>query len=341
MQMFLQIIGVLALGVVVVIVAIYLYIRISLGKYAKVDTEKDATPLLIHLNEDVIANWTKEKNAKALEDELLDLGFEAGKAYSIVEMDGMLLKAFFHTNYCAVLYKHDIAGVWVDMVANGVDGIEYTVSNAPMGGGMDTPSYAQKHLLLNLPLNTLFAKLVEITSDKPLDSFNPDNFREYFELSYKREMKWRSKNGGISLEEFVRIAEAEGKKFKDSDILEAYRETKQKELMRWHNAAILEYKQKENIPENDCHDIMDFLFIVPIQTDAVAFIRYLEDVYFLSEEQADKFEDRYNDEEIEPQVLFQRINESLSTSLRAVKKGDSDYPIEIDIYEMPKKEYDW
>jgi len=56
MQIFLQIIGVLALGVVVVIVAIYLYIRISLGKYAKVDTEKDATPLLIHLNEDVLAN---------------------------------------------------------------------------------------------------------------------------------------------------------------------------------------------------------------------------------------------------------------------------------------------
>ena len=118
METFLQVIGSLVLGIIVIMLGIYLYMRIKLGKYANVDSSKDMSPLTIHLNEEIMPDWISKKNAIAIEKELIDLGFIPDKSYTIVEMDGMQLRSYFNTPYTAVMYTHPIAGLWVDMVAN-------------------------------------------------------------------------------------------------------------------------------------------------------------------------------------------------------------------------------
>lgn len=340
METFLQIMGSIALAVVILIIGIYLYIRIKLGKYANVDSSKDMTPLLIHLNEEIMPNWISKKNAQSIEKELTQLGFTPDKAYTVVEMDGMQLRAFFKAPYTAVMYTHPIAGLWVDMVADIENGKEYTVTNAPMGGEMDTPPNAEKYWLKNLTVSELFSKLEEVVANQSVKALDTTSFRDYFENTYKREMQWKNKNGGVSFEEFMRVVENDPKKYTDKEIMDAFHETKRKELLKWHDGALEEYKTKENIPENDCYDIFEYLFIVPSKTDIIGFIRYLGDIYYLTDEQATKFEQKYTEtENLDIQTLFKEINESFSTELRAIKKSDIDYPIGIEIYEMPKRKY--
>jgi len=340
MELFLQILGALILGVILIILGLYLYMRIKLGKYVNVDTSKDMTPLLIHLNEEIMPDWISKKNALKIEKELINSGFSPDKNYTIVEMDGVQLKAFFNPPYTAVMYTHPIAGLWVDMVANVDNGIEYTVSNAPMGGEMDTPPNTEKHWLKDLTASELFLKLKELVGTQTINALDTVVFRDYFEDVYKREMQWKNKNGGTNFEEFVRIAEHDKANYNEKEVLEGFRETKRLELLKWHDGALEEYKKKENIPENDCYDILEYLFIVPSKTDPIGFIRYLGDMYYLTDEQAEKLEEKYSENiDLDINTLFKEINESFSSQLRAVKKADIDYPIAIEIYEMPKRKY--
>jgi hypothetical protein len=340
METFLQVVGSLALGIIIIIVGLYLYIRIKLGKYANVDSSKDMTPLLIHLNEEIMPKWISKKNAQNIEKELINLGFIPDKAYNVVEIDGMQLRAFFNTPYTAIMYTHPIAGLWVDMVASIEDGKEYTVTNAPMGGEMDTPPNTEKHFLKDLTVSKLYSKLQEVVGSQPVKALDSISFRDYFENAYKREMQWKNKNGGVSFEEFMRVVENDPKKYNEKEIIEAFTETKRKELLKWHDGALEEYKIKENIPENDCYDIFEYLFIIPSKTDTIGFIRYLGDVYYITDEQAKKFEQKYSEtKNLDIRTLFKEINESFSTELRAVKKSNIDYPIDIEIYKMPKRKY--
>lgn len=336
MELFLQIIGTIAISIIIIITAIYLYIRIKLGKYANIDLDKDMTPLVIHLNEEFNPDWLGKKNAIHLEKELLDLGFTIDKAYNVVEMDDMRLVSYFNAPYTAVMYTHPVAGLWVDMVGNIENGTEYYVSNAPMGGELDTPPNTEKYWLKDFSPKELFSKLKEVTTSHTIKALDSSSFRDYFENSYKKEMQWKNKNGGISFEEVLRIVENDPKTYSDVEITESFNETKRKELHKWHNGAIEEYKAKEKIVENDCQDIFEYLFIVPIKTDPIGFIRYLNDMYYLHDDQASKLEEKYKAKDIEIKTLFSEINNSFSPELRANKKADIDYPIDIEIYEISK-----
>jgi len=340
MTTFLQIIGMLALGVGLVIAGIYIYIRIKLGKYAKIDTEKDQTPLLIHLNEEIDPDWISKKDTIEIKNHLNKLGFSEGKTYNVVEMDGMQLRAFFNSPYTAVLYTHPVVGLWVDMVANTQSGIDYTVSNALMGGEMESSPNDKKFWLRGADVLELFNKLKVEVNDDPINVVNNENFRDYFEDAYKKEMQWKSKNGGVSLEEIKKIALNDSKQYSEEEILETFRETKRQELTRWHHGALEEYNKTNDILENECYDRFDYLFIVPSKSDSIGFIRYLSDMYYLTEEQAKKFENKYKmQNNIEIKTLFSEINESFSNDLRAIKKADVSYPIDIEIYEMVKPKY--
>jgi len=336
MEIFLQIIGSLALAIMLIIIGIYAYIKISLGKY----TSKDMTPLIIHLNEDINPNWISKKNAVKIEEELINLGFTPNNTYHVVEMEGMQLKSFFNTPYTAVMYIHPVVGIWVDIVANIENGVEYTVTNAPMGGEIKTPPNTEKHWLKDFSITDLFSKLKNIVGTQKIKALNSTSFRDYFENAYKREMQWKNKNGGVSFEEFMSVVENDPKNYNEKDMMVAYIKTKKQELLKWHDAAIKEYKEKENLQENDCYDIFDSLFIVPSKTDNIAFIYYLRDLYFIDEQHSKKLEEKYKENKtITIKKLFQEINEGFSPELRAEYKFNTDYPIDIEIFEMKKENY--
>jgi len=337
MEMFLQILGSIVLVIILVIVGGYAYIRIRLGKYADMDMEKDMTPLFVHLNEDIAPKWVEKKDAIHIEQELISLGFTASKAYDVVGIEDMELKAFLYAPYIAVMYHHPVVGVWIDIVATLESAYDYTVSNAPMGGEMDSPPHTEKYFIKEASALELFDKIKLLVGTESCKDLSLVDFREYFEEEYKKETRWKNKNGGISYEEFLRVVENDPKNYSDKEIALAFRESKRKELTRWHNGAMEEYKNQKDISQNDFYDMEYELFIVPSQTDSLAFIEYLASCYMIEDEDIEKFEKVYQEETNIP-LLFETINEQLSPDLRAVKVASVDYPIDIDIYRRRDKE---
>ncbi len=333
MAFFVNILGSLVLAGIIILGAIYLYFRVKLGKFSFINHDQDLSPLFIHLNEDVFPEWLEQTEAIVVENELIDLGFTAGKAYVIPEMEGMKLKAFFQVPYITVLYTHPMAGIWVDIGADVEDGYEYTVSNAPMGEEMKTQPQAIKYFMKDVAPARLFERLRDIIGDKPCVEVNPEDFRTHFENVYKREMKWKNKQGGISLEEFVKVSGNMKAKFTDQQLQDGFREYKRKELHKWHDGALEEYTSQKN-PAKDFAEVPLYdLFIVPLKAHPLSFLDYLNDVGFIEDENVTKFEKAYGMNDDIP-LLFKRINSTFSDELQATKQGEVEYPIAIDIYSL-------
>lgn len=205
MEVFLQILGGVVVSIVLIVILIYFYFQIKFGKYLHVDPNANQTPLHIHLNEDFSPDWLNRPDVKKVSGELKELEFTAGKSYFIYEMDGYLLQVFFKSPVVAVMYWHDVAGCWVDMVFDQIDGIEYTFSNAPMGGGMAERPECIKVFNVKARVSDLYNEINEIitTSDHDFVEVNEDNIRCYFEAAFKKDIAWKNRNGGISYEEFI------------------------------------------------------------------------------------------------------------------------------------------
>ena len=83
MELFLQIIGGIVIGVILLIAGVYLFFRIKFGKYMSLSEDETQTPLIIHLNEDFSPTWVKGKKVKPVAQELAQLGFVQDKSYTI------------------------------------------------------------------------------------------------------------------------------------------------------------------------------------------------------------------------------------------------------------------
>ena len=142
----LQILGGIVVAVLLFFLVVYIYNRIKYGKYLDLDTNQE--PLAIHLNEELSPEWLEYNQPQQAIQELGELGFATGKPYSIFEMSGYQLHSFFKDSIVAVVYWHDVIGCWVDMVAEEVNGKEFTFSNAPMGSGIDTRPECEKKFRL-------------------------------------------------------------------------------------------------------------------------------------------------------------------------------------------------
>ncbi len=339
MALFLQIIGGIFVVIIGLIAAIFIFFKLKFGKYMNANT--DQPPLHIHLNEDISPDWLNKPAAKKVSEELTDAGFVAGKPYLIHEMEGYLLQAFFKKPAVAVMYWHDVAGCWVDVSVEEVDGKEYTASNAPMFA--ETPrTECEKKVDKDASVADLCKDMDSIisSSEKDFVECNEENFREYFETAFKKDITWKNRNGGVSYAEFKSIENDAPFNVKESVSDEAFVEVKEAELYQWHDAALEEYKSIEGIKDDDFYDIAEKLIIVPFTTNATAFIRYLSNNYFVDEKQEESLIKVFA-EESNIDILFNKMNDLLSPDLRASFVMDVEYPLPIRIYKLCDKMVDY
>lgn len=329
----LQIIGGIVLTVVVIALLTYLYFRVKFGKYLYADDSRE--PLSINLNEDVSPEWLSDKKAKALVNELEDLGYRSGPAYSIYEMENVYLQPFFKKPLIAVVYWHKSAGSWVDIVTDVTGNKEYTFSNAPMGGGMEqrpecnklfrpTASVSELHLL---------AEDVVKNAKEEFRIVDENNFREYFESFYKKDITWKNRKGGITFDEFTKAEKEAPFSSSKKNIEKAFIQFKVDELDQWHEAALEEYRRSQNINEEDFYELEYKLIIVPFTSYATAYLEYLEERGFIKENQLKKLANVHS-KETDMQILFDKINNLLSPKLRAKEVGKYSFPLELKIYRL-------
>jgi len=144
-------------GIIGITILFYIFIRIKFGKFLHADTNSE--PLIIHLNKDINPEWIQSNKPQQYIKALKSLGFEAGDAYLIKEMEGTQLVSMHQGPICAVVYQHPLTGAWVDMVLNEVEGIEYTVSNAPMGAAIDAPDNTHKVIDPSLTTQEIYTQI--------------------------------------------------------------------------------------------------------------------------------------------------------------------------------------
>jgi len=240
------------------------------------------------------------------------------------------LTAYFKSPLTAVLYQHEVAGVWVDIALDKKGELELTVTNAPMGEAAENRPEKQIDYLKGHSVAQLYEHInTYVDNNVSNNPITPDNFREFFEGAYKKDMMYKARNGGISFTEFLRHKEEFGKKIAAKDVREAFVITKVEELEQWHYVAINEYLS--TLPDKEQIDNEYELFIVPFRTDAEAFIRYLEDNEFIDDDEEENFSKIFK-EETDTFKLFDKLNEGRSPDLRAILINESSYPLKLKIY---------
>lgn len=331
MGLFLQIIGgIFIVVIILLILGIYLFFKGKFAHFFSYD-EENKTPLAIHLNEDFSPVWLSDKKVKLIDVELTQLGFVRGKSYDIPEMQNIELTAYFKAPLTAVLYKHKVAGVWTDLVLEKTGKLKLTVSNAPQREAAEHRPEKKLEYLKEKSVTQLYEHIqAYIEEGVSYKVCAPDDFREYFEETYKKDMAYRARNGGMSFEEFLANKDELGKKVSDKDSREAFIITKEQELSQWSEVAIEEYTNSLSDREQDSLYDQAGLLIVPFCTDAEAFIGYLDGEGFIDNED-EGFAKAFKDE-TDIFKLFDRLNEGKSPELRAVLVSESNYPLQLKIY---------
>jgi hypothetical protein len=265
--LFLQIVGGVVVTLILVMLGFYFFVKIKFGGLLKLDPDENQTPLRIHLNEDFVAPWTDKKEAVSANDAVLSLGYRRGKSYSIPELPSINLTAYFKQPVVAVIYHHDALGVWLDFAAEDKNTEnEITVTNGPLGSGADTRPEKQISWLKSYSVSQLHEAIQEkldVNGDYlPIDE---DNFREYFEQSHRKDMKFRARNGGMSQAEFSRHVEEIGKRFSDKDLHQAFVAAKSQELAQWSEAALEEFMEAKSAEEveSTLYDDSSYFLLCP------------------------------------------------------------------------------
>ena len=330
-MLFLQVIGGIVLGILVLILMFYVFIRIKFGQF--LNAEPKSEPLVVHLNKDINPEWIQGQQPKQYIETLKSIGFAAGDAYLIREMEGTQLVSMHQGPICAVVYLHDMAGCWVDMVLNEIDGLEFTVSNVPMGAAIEAPENCHKVMDPTLSVEEIYQQIIAFknNSQHAFEDINEENFRAFFETTYKKEMAWRIRKGGISFNEFIGTSEEGQFKTSDHNIQKAFIQMKEDELDDWHEAALEHYQKSHEVADDTFWEEAHDFLVVPFTTAAEAFINYLESRGFMSESQAEKYKQLHADE-TDIFGLFDTINGHLSPELRAQFIADQDFPLPLKIF---------
>ncbi len=324
MLTFLQYVGGFIIAIIIILFIGYLYLKIKFGKLLGVDP--DNVPMMVHLNEDLVTpQWLEKPKSIKLIKQLENLGFVRGKPYRILEMHGVSLFSLFNNGYTAVVYTHPVVGLWTDIVFETKDEYHYTATNAPMGGEINTSPKDIKISDPSASVEKLYSLISEQTQDKQAILVNNDNFRVFFENAYKREMSWKASQGGITREEFSEIGKNAKIKITESNSEKAFIDTKLQELEDWNEYGIVEFYKDNGEDEYNGN-----VFIVPETSYPCAFIHYMEQQEMIEDEQVDELCQMLKDKSISK--IFETINNSLSSELRANKIGKITYPVKADVY---------
>ncbi len=337
MGTFLKIMGIIFAVIIIILLLAVIYIWHKWRSFKKFMTDVQAdTPSRIHLNEDLQPDWLNSDDIRKEIAMFESSDFSIAGVYKIKEMPAISLLGMVNDSepIMAVVYKHEELGYWADFAIEYADGRELTVSNAPMGGELETRPETEKIFAKEKS----FSELLEIARNKkedgPYAEITKENFRDHFESSYAKDMAWRNERG-TSKEEILRVAENMGMDLSEDELETAYDDLQENDLDRFHRECIEQFSKETTMSVAEWEKCRDYVFIVSDRIESKEyFIEYLDNYLDFSEEQYSQYEELAKNKETSKE-FFETINNSLSKELRAKKTGSVSEPVEADIYIAP------
>lgn len=332
MTLLLKIIVGCVIAIAFVICLAVLAFVFSIRKFFKQYLNDDGVPLSIHLHEDLAPDWINSKDASEMIAAFTNLGFTQGRAYLIEEMDNVRLISMFNEQYVGVVSEVTDMGCFFEIVHLATDGTSLTVSTMPYGDVFEHAPEKEKLFVDNESISDVF----QMVQDKrgSLDSIMPtnENFRNMVEKFYKEDVGFKNRNGGVSRDEFNKLAAREKKRYSEEQINVAYLEFKSTELENWSDAGVEEYCEVNAVSDEERYGGGCLLF-VPTKTDPEAFLHYLSEYDLVQEDHIEKLANGVR-QETNILTLFERINNARSPDLRAIEKGTVSFPVEAKIYQL-------
>ncbi|WP_144972548.1 hypothetical protein [Bremerella volcania] len=233
MELFLQIVGGVFVGLILFVVVAFLLIRWklrswlkSLGDLISQGLAGGVPPFRVKLTkrselDDPEDEWVQGDHRKqfdSLSEQFESLGFTRLEDYVIQEIaTPMRVLLDGDQSTVGVVYSHPVIGVWCDVVRRYQDGTGWTFGGTKYHG-MDVPPFSTHKFFPDEPVEQIVARFREDAPATDMTTITAEEFPTYFEKAYAREMDWRIERGGTTEEEIRRIAEMNGEQCTDETV---------------------------------------------------------------------------------------------------------------------------
>lgn len=356
MELFLQILGGICLGFValLVLLAIVGIVGGSLVRWWLLRTFADLRyvdiPPRLHLVRREEVSWKVAEEVERLTPPLRQLQFQHVGDF-ITELDYLRLRAFAQprTGVYAIVFEHDKAGVWLELICETVSGGGMSYSTAREGEAVDPRPGWKK---ANDPEATPEALYERLLRDRPAEPLRPASIEAFvsdFERNYAASMDWRNSRGGATEEEIRRILSAKGEAFDDAAVAEIRRDNVRRAIEGLKVALLerLEAQTSMNVREwEEKRDRVHFVFdLMTTKMVQQLFVQATDD------EAGESGDDDENGPPVRPlpselaglsaRELFVRLNEQQAPERRHERLGELSEPVAADVYVAPMSEEDF
>ncbi|MBD3673241.1 MAG: hypothetical protein HUJ26_06905 [Planctomycetaceae bacterium] len=380
MMFFLQLVGAMFVALLLLILAIYLYIRwkfrSAFGKFADLLKNMGGAavpPFRIKLKprsevldaddelEDFL-NHPDEFEERCGEYE--SLGFDKIDDYYVEEV-GLAITAYIHraSSTYGIVYDHPMAGVWCDVYRKYEDGSSWTFGTN-QETMMDYPDDKTVQYHPELSVADVFATFQEEAPSDNATTYPEDEFARCFERAYAEEMDWRISRGGATEAEIRRIAERDGTECTPESVAAI--------LLQWRTAisqfhaerALKRFRKENDLSRDEWEQLSYEAVVVHQEMQAEEILQAFDDEYYPGSpfDMPDETDPEYADERAAWNQKLDRIREQLKTTppqqiLKSMIessdnpevvwefKGSVEQPIPADIWmrkwKDPDEDDDW
>lgn len=325
-----SIIGVIAVVVLVLLVGFVGWFIYAARAMARLNNMR--MPLTVKLKPDPKPDWIQlTPYAEAIAN-LKQKGFRFGEPQIIEGMPQSYLIAFFG-NFpgCGIIYKiPTVDYLYVDITAIAADGTSYTVTNATVGQQMDTaPDRIQKYFP-KAGVGELIEAMRQLVAGIQTVPITEENYVRHFESEYIRSMLWRYEKGGVSREEFMKIAALQPN-MTEEQLEFAYRLTKHQEVKEIHEAVLEALKASNLISAQSWEDNCASMLVFWDKLHPVGYAMYLAEEIGIEETQQQTLLE-LADSGISSEALRQRAFDMIADKFKITPLVTMDKPVPATIY---------
>jgi len=343
----LNVLGVIFILLLVVMISLLIFfwrkVRRFVRELTKEATTSSGTPQTIHLNEVEERAWLEAAPVNAILETLSSHGYITGKVYEVSEMASALVLAVANPQNGTVggLYHHEVIGPWIELVAETDKGF-ISFTNTAQQALIDKPDWLEMNVLTDKKISEIIGAFEKRIASENIHPVALEDFRDNLEKNYKRLMKWKNEQGGLTFEEVRLQNEKMADPLDEDNLARAFISVKVSEFNAWQLAMWEELHVNPDLTFPD-----EPTFIVPDHALCEAFVDYLDDHLRLTDRQLNQLKEAAKGR-MDCGPFFDQIMRRLSENLRPKEYCRIEFPlnarvffdntIEINELEEPEKQ---
>ena len=281
-----------AIVVIVVLLLAFAGIALVLRWFRKIvkSAATDAPacpPCRVHPEPEPEPQWRTPDKILQYASEFKALGFQEIGAFTIPEMEGLLMLAFVHPaeRLCGIIYDHKVIPPTFDIACDFEDQTGLTAGSSKAGQSLDKRPGHPILWVGDERVSAVLDALKQHPQPVARVPVSADNFLPHFKRNYADGMNWRMKKGGVSREEIRRQAESQGKTVDEETINEVYKNMRETHLAELQRGCLAQYLDDQQIPAAQWERLQTRAVAIPETLETEELIQALEGVLTLDQEQ--------------------------------------------------------